>query len=210
SSAFWTMRSNWRVRGRARVSLKHLSMAPTAMLLLPPMPGSEYVLPVLTMSRLMLGFWTAREVSAPDKNKPPTATPIKTNAVAAIPMSRIFTLPLGSSTFLRGDPQPTLNRRSPGRLREFAASLCEPRSEEHTSELQSRFDLVCRLLLEKKKKIQQNNKIMLFKKKLDLETISLDLTSTENGLLVYYTLYTSTSTQKYESMVDDLLHDMQC
>src|SRR5437868_11233767 len=30
---------------------------------------------------------------------------------------------------------------------------CEPqRSEEHTSELQSRFDLVCRLLLEKKKK----------------------------------------------------------
>src|SRR5437868_10407833 len=28
----------------------------------------------------------------------------------------------------------------------------EDRSEEHTSELQSRFDLVCRLLLEKKKK----------------------------------------------------------
>src|SRR5207249_12013417 len=30
-----------------------------------------------------------------------------------------------------------------------------PRSEEHTSELQSRFDLVCRLLLEKKKKKQK-------------------------------------------------------
>src|SRR5207249_11941730 len=29
------------------------------------------------------------------------------------------------------------------------------RSEEHTSELQSRFDLVCRLLLEKKKKNKQ-------------------------------------------------------
>src|SRR2546429_4879277 len=29
-----------------------------------------------------------------------------------------------------------------------------PRSEEHTSELQSRLHLVCRLLLEKKKKIQ--------------------------------------------------------
>src|SRR5438067_10726929 len=28
------------------------------------------------------------------------------------------------------------------------------RSEEHTSELQSRFDLVCRLLLEKKKKLE--------------------------------------------------------
>src|SRR5437868_14346416 len=38
----------------------------------------------------------------------------------------------------------------------FAAGIrvkvCASRSEEHTSELQSRFDLVCRLLLEKKKK----------------------------------------------------------
>src|SRR6266498_2735987 len=34
-----------------------------------------------------------------------------------------------------------------------------PRSEEHTSELQSRPHLVCRLLLEKKKKRIKNNKI---------------------------------------------------
>src|SRR5699024_11674139 len=34
------------------------------------------------------------------------------------------------------------------------AQVNNPRSEEHTSELQSRFDLVCRLLLEKKKKQQ--------------------------------------------------------
>src|SRR5438067_7600258 len=32
------------------------------------------------------------------------------------------------------------------------AAIHAERSEEHTSELQSRFDLVCRLLLEKKKK----------------------------------------------------------
>src|SRR5699024_12062734 len=32
------------------------------------------------------------------------------------------------------------------------AASCSSRSEEHTSELQSRFDLVCRLLLEKKKR----------------------------------------------------------
>src|SRR5436309_4751582 len=32
-----------------------------------------------------------------------------------------------------------------------------PRSEEHTSELQSRENLVCRLLLEKKKKTNQKN-----------------------------------------------------
>src|SRR5207249_9041206 len=35
----------------------------------------------------------------------------------------------------------------------YAQDEWRPRSEEHTSELQSRFDLVCRLLLEKKKKI---------------------------------------------------------
>src|SRR5699024_11653525 len=33
----------------------------------------------------------------------------------------------------------------------LAALFIDVRSEEHTSELQSRFDLVCRLLLEKKK-----------------------------------------------------------
>src|SRR5699024_12524425 len=33
----------------------------------------------------------------------------------------------------------------------YAARKAAQRSEEHTSELQSRFDLVCRLLLEKKK-----------------------------------------------------------
>src|SRR5204862_8186417 len=36
------------------------------------------------------------------------------------------------------------------------AVVMTPRSEEHTSELQSRRDLVCRLLLEKKKKRDNN------------------------------------------------------
>src|SRR5207249_10881833 len=39
-----------------------------------------------------------------------------------------------------------------------ANSAVRPRSEEHTSELQSRFDLVCRLLLEKKKKIKNRTR----------------------------------------------------
>src|SRR5207249_11377555 len=38
-----------------------------------------------------------------------------------------------------------------GNLPQIIYTVCH-RSEEHTSELQSRFDLVCRLLLEKKKK----------------------------------------------------------
>src|SRR2546422_6624636 len=41
-------------------------------------------------------------------------------------------------------------------LRRFVDRL-EPRSEEHTSELQSRLHLVCRLLLEKKKKQRDDN-----------------------------------------------------
>src|SRR6266550_5111857 len=40
-----------------------------------------------------------------------------------------------------------------------------PRSEEHTSELQSRLHLVCRLLLEKKKKNIIYVKILMIKKK---------------------------------------------
>src|SRR2546430_9002619 len=45
-----------------------------------------------------------------------------------------------------------------------ALGLIEPlreRSEEHTSELQSQSNLVCRLLLEKKKKIQNNTSTTL-------------------------------------------------
>src|SRR5687768_17808170 len=43
-------------------------------------------------------------------------------------------------------------------LGRFRCRLSRPRSEEHTSELQSRLHLVCRLLLEKKKK-QRKNKL---------------------------------------------------
>src|SRR5690242_21358879 len=51
-------------------------------------------------------------------------------------------------------PESAQTRRRDGRrsrLRQ-AAQLQAPRSEEHTSELQSHVNLVCRLLLEKKKK----------------------------------------------------------
>src|SRR2546430_11348288 len=49
-----------------------------------------------------------------------------------------------------GRPDPT----RPGPLSRF------PRSEEHTSELQSQSNLVCRLLLEKKKKTQYEQQIL--------------------------------------------------
>src|SRR3989449_8532102 len=41
---------------------------------------------------------------------------------------------------------------------EIARRVDQVRSEEHTSELQSRLHLVCRLLLEKKKKIKQKSR----------------------------------------------------
>src|SRR2546422_6537340 len=43
---------------------------------------------------------------------------------------------------------------------ENASQAQYPRSEEHTSELQSRLQLVCRLLLEKKKKKKRNNRAL--------------------------------------------------
>src|SRR5699024_12715494 len=46
-----------------------------------------------------------------------------------------------------------------GRDNDFLKIDDKTRSEEHTSELQSRFDLVCRLLLEKKKTKNKKNKV---------------------------------------------------
>src|SRR6516164_6098458 len=61
------------------------------------------------------------------------------------PYTTLFRSP-GMPAFEIQRPQLT-NRRRPGR-----------RSEEHTSELQSQFHLVCRLLLEKKKKVKEGHK----------------------------------------------------
>src|SRR5206468_10043343 len=47
---------------------------------------------------------------------------------------------------------PDSHHLNPELLGQFSPSSVLKRSEEHTSELQSRSDLVCRLLLEKKKK----------------------------------------------------------
>src|SRR2546422_2094753 len=53
-----------------------------------------------------------------------------------------------SSLTTSGDPE---SGRPPRTVREAVGSRVRRRSEEHTSELQSRLHLVCRLLLEKKK-----------------------------------------------------------
>src|SRR2546422_6158411 len=51
-------------------------------------------------------------------------------------------------------------RGTPAELRDPRAPSTEARSEEHTSELQSRLHLVCRLLLEKKKNTSTRNRLI--------------------------------------------------
>src|SRR2546428_6342620 len=65
--------------------------------------------------------------------------------------SRLFRVVLGE---VDPDHTPRSVERA-RRVHQFAQH--DRRSEEHTSELQSRSDLVCRLLLEKKKKKYQNH-----------------------------------------------------
>src|SRR3712207_6919340 len=57
---------------------------------------------------------------------------------------------------LRACRDPRLRRHHTDKLSSRLHSLRRLRSEEHTSELQSRQYLVCRLLLEKKKTLKQN------------------------------------------------------
>src|SRR2546428_7254216 len=64
--------------------------------------------------------------------------------------SRASSAPRNAVYFTLGGAQELFHSFGATRRRYPAASL--ERSEEHTSELQSRSDLVCRLLLEKKKK----------------------------------------------------------
>src|SRR5205809_2891599 len=49
----------------------------------------------------------------------------------------------------------------PIEVQALGKSFLQPRSEEHTSELQSRLHLVCRLLLEKKKKTKNKHTYLL-------------------------------------------------
>src|SRR5437868_9471093 len=71
------------------------------------------------------------------RSPPRTATPLI--GFSRVMSSACRATPSGSSIAVRAMLEP------------LGVALHALRSEEHTSELQSRFDLVCRLLLEKKK-----------------------------------------------------------
>src|SRR6266576_4589018 len=61
--------------------------------------------------------------------------------------------------------RPRGRARCPGRGRPATSHQRRSRSEEHTSELQSRRDLVCRLLLEKKKTNAYMSKMSIKRKR---------------------------------------------
>src|SRR2546422_8972469 len=75
-------------------------------------------------------------------------------AVAADAQSELDGATLSSGMFLPGLGAPITPF---GAGDGFCMPTRSPRSEEHTSELQSRLHLVCRLLLEKKKKTHNDN-----------------------------------------------------
>src|SRR5437870_7806048 len=82
----------------------------------------------------------------------------------ALPISqaRVHVCP---SSWRAARAQPISSRQTVAGLEMPNAARCRDgrRSEEHTSELQSRGHLVCRLLLEKKKKIKTNTTLQLYK-----------------------------------------------
>src|SRR6478672_13661050 len=79
--------------------------------------------------------------------------------------TEIYTLSLHDALPIYTLPGWSSARASASLRRRRGRSAPAPyRSEEHTSELQSRSDLVCRLLLEKKKKYKINDKLKKKKK----------------------------------------------
>src|SRR6266700_8439057 len=67
--------------------------------------------------------------------------------------TEIYTLSLHDALPIPGMLSSRVSASANGAITVSTCPLRIPRSEEHTSELQSRENLVCRLLLEKKKKI---------------------------------------------------------
>src|SRR3712207_5434499 len=124
-------------RERACETERRLTSSPS-MRILPP---SGRWKPVMVLSRVLL--------PAPLSPMSPSTSPLLT----------CMSTPLRTETAPKFLMTPSTRRKSEPFAEPLAEPLAEPpaRSEEHTSELQSRQYLVCRLLLEKKKKNKKCN-----------------------------------------------------
>src|SRR2546430_10809740 len=74
-----------------------------------------------------------------------------------------FRIPLRNFPLARNGAPPVRGKGDYSHPIWFVATIAEPRSEEHTSELQSQSNLVCRLLLEKKKNTNYNRSSSVFR-----------------------------------------------
>src|SRR5690349_22815114 len=86
----------------------------------------------------------------------PYTTLFRSTSSAAVAVRPPRSSKAASSAFCCGVPVPIGSSPRQARTGPRTANRRQLRSEEHTSELQSRRDLVCRLLLEKKKKKRHN------------------------------------------------------
>src|SRR3712207_7914675 len=84
------------------------------------------------------------------RSKPATRMRYMRSEIARVSPSRRILSTCGTKAAV--EQQPATRPRTVG------SQACMDRSEEHTSELQSRQYLVCRLLLEKKKKLHEYSK----------------------------------------------------
>src|SRR5207249_12286907 len=111
-------------------------------------PEEESLAASRNRSESVVRIW--RSVSPPSRSFSTTATcAIASAAMRDVTSTKMVrTTPLLSDSTSSSRSEDTWSSSS----RSSTASSSDGRSEEHTSELQSRFDLVCRLLLEKKKK----------------------------------------------------------
>src|SRR5438094_5172548 len=114
---------------------------------------------------------------APSKSKEPkTPSPERECLHATTPADRVSPAARFPSPqpFGRSCAKPRLIPRASEKTLSSVKAARPPRSEEHTSELQSPYDLVCRLLLEKKKKKKTKKKNK--KKKTNKRTINKNST----------------------------------
>src|SRR5437868_12108389 len=104
--------------------------------------------------RERLAAMTVARESEPDERvvvRPDRAVVIRSRVIAALAAIDGAHAPAGEEIGIEQSLHDA--RRALGRANAGEEQLARVRrSEEHTSELQSRFDIVCRLLLEKKKK----------------------------------------------------------
>src|SRR5207248_11206106 len=108
---------------------------------------------------LSLSFFFYCSAPPPDLHSFPT----RRSSDLPVSSSMIGLSNSGSKTRTDSEKLPALNRLTPSALATCGnprakALGVKRRSEEHTSELQSPYDLVCRLLLEKKKKKEKKEK----------------------------------------------------